>query len=77
MVRFFMAGLCTGFPIGCYLREQGYHKKIAEAYKVLRPGSESKYSFCKECLLLIPDTTDRTTNIMIILHTTNTLNTIF
>lgn len=42
MVRFFAAGLFVGFPLGCYLREQGYHKRIQAAYKVLKPGDDGK-----------------------------------
>ena len=42
MVRFFVAGLCAGFPLGCYLREKGTHKRIQAAYRVLKPGEPSK-----------------------------------
>ena len=42
MVRVFAAGLFAGFPIGCYLREKGYHKRLQDAYRVLRPGKEGK-----------------------------------
>lgn len=54
MVRYFMAGLCTGMPLGCYLREQGYHKRLAAAYKVLRPGTDGKFLFIVlACILTI------------------------
>jgi len=54
MVRYFMAGLCTGMPLGCYLREQGYHKRLAAAYKVLRPGADGKFRFIVlACTILV------------------------
>ena len=38
-----MAGLCAGFPLGCYMRETGLHKRLQAAYKALKPGEEGKY----------------------------------
>ena len=32
MVWAFVVGLCAGLPAGCYLREQGYGKKLRNAY---------------------------------------------
>ena len=43
MVRYFMAGLCAGFPLGCYMRETGLHKRLQAAYKALKPGEDGKY----------------------------------
>eukprot|EP00353_Schmidingerella_taraikaensis_P010301 CAMPEP_0185582906 /NCGR_PEP_ID=MMETSP0434-20130131/21202_1 /TAXON_ID=626734 ORGANISM="Favella taraikaensis, Strain Fe Narragansett Bay" /NCGR_SAMPLE_ID=MMETSP0434 /ASSEMBLY_ACC=CAM_ASM_000379 /LENGTH=65 /DNA_ID=CAMNT_0028201863 /DNA_START=9 /DNA_END=206 /DNA_ORIENTATION=+ len=41
MVRFFAAGMFVGFPLGCYLREAGLHKRIQAAYKALNPGEDA------------------------------------
>ena len=50
MVRFFAAGLFIGLPLGCYLREKGYHRRLQDAYRVLRPGNESKWPNSISCL---------------------------
>ena len=50
MVRYFMAGLCAGFPLGCYMRETGLHKRLQAAYKALRPGEDGKFLTVKESL---------------------------
>ena len=39
MVWSFVAGTLIGFPIGCYLRENGYTKKMRKAYYALQPDS--------------------------------------
>ena len=38
-----MTGLCAGFPLGCYMRETGLHKRLQAAYKALKPGEDGKY----------------------------------
>ena len=42
MVRWFAIGLFAGFPAGCYLREQGYHHRLQQAYRVIRPKDDGK-----------------------------------
>ena len=40
MVWTFCAGMIMGFPVGCYLREQGYLRKMRNAYSALRPEAD-------------------------------------
>ena len=41
MVYSFFVGMFLGFPVGCYLRETGYHKRALEAYRVLVPKDDT------------------------------------
>ena len=40
MVWAFVAGTLIGFPVGCYLREQGYTKRMRNAFHALQPDSD-------------------------------------
>ena len=40
MVWAFVGGLCVGFPVGCYLREQGYATRLRNAAKALSPSKD-------------------------------------
>ena len=40
MVWTFCVGMVLGFPVGCYLRETGYTKKMRNAYHALNPNAD-------------------------------------
>ena len=42
MVYAFFVGLTIGLPLGCYLREVGYTRKIQSAYNIFVPQSLEK-----------------------------------
>ena len=39
MVWAFVTGIVMGFPVGCYMREQGYSEKLSNAIHALRPNT--------------------------------------
>ena len=43
MVYSFTLGLLVGLPLGCYIRERGYHSRVVRAYSELRaPKDDGK-----------------------------------
>ena len=44
MVYAFFVGVTIGLPLGCYLREVGYARKIKNAYNIFVPVSSERES---------------------------------
>lgn len=44
MVYAFFGGMFVGLPIGCYLREKGYHSKAIKAYEIFNPKERVRNS---------------------------------
>jgi len=44
MVSAFIVGLTFGLPLGCYMREVGYAKKLQDAYRVFVPAPSTHTS---------------------------------
>ena len=47
MVWAFVTGMVMGFPVGCYMREQGYSTKLKNAMNALSPTDYSTDNFEK------------------------------
>ena len=47
MVYSFVTGMVVGFPLGCMLREKGYHHRFLRAYNEINPKDPNRKCILK------------------------------